>query len=311
MTPTTWLASLVSEAAEAEGASGAETAHGGAHLWAEQHTILYRVAVGLHDLFVPLFQALGMSHESAAKLGETIFQPFVVTTWFLCLLLIAVALATRKRLSRLPERNLAGFMELIVEALDNFAEGAIGPGGKKHAWFISSLFIFIVAANWLGLIPGFLSPVGVSEESALTGINTTAALAITAFLYVHFVAIRTTGLKSYLKHFVGEPIWLAPLNVPIHVIGELARPLSLAFRLFGNIGGEDKVLHLLAITLFLAAVPLHVPMTLFAVFTGLLQAYVFCALTCSYIAGFTAHHGEEHGESEGRARHAAPQHGTS
>ncbi len=310
MAPTTWLASLVSEAAEAEASAGG-SAHGGhAHLWGEQHTVLYRIAVAIHDLFVPIFQSCGMTHEAAGKLAESLFQPFVITTWFVGLLMLWLALATRRRLSRLPEKNVAGFMELVVESLENFTEGAIGPGGKRHAWFISSLFLFIAIANWIGLVPGFLSPVGVSEESALTGINTTAALALTAFVYVHFVSIRKTGLKSYLLHFVGEPAWLAPLNVPIHVIGELARPLSLAFRLFGNIGGEDKVLHLLALTLGLASLPLHVPMSLFAVFTGLLQAYVFTALTCSYIAGFTAHHDEEHGEAGGKARHA-PQHGAS
>jgi F-type H+-transporting ATPase subunit a len=259
--------------------------------------------VGLYRLFTPVFHSLGMPAEAADGLAKSLFQPFMVTTWLICIGLIVLALAARKRLERIPKRNLGGFMELVVEALQNFTEGAIGPGGKEHAWFISSLFIFIVVANWIGLVPGVLSPIGVSEEDKITGINTTAALAITAIIYVHFVAIRKAGLKSYLKHFVGEPVWLAPLNIPIHIVGELARPLSLAFRLFGNIGGEDKVLHLLATTLFIASFPLHAPMTLFAVFTGILQAYVFTALTCSYIGGFIAHDEERH-EEGGRAAHA-------
>lgn len=302
MTPVAWLVTLVSEAAEAE-ASGGHAAGGAAHLWG-QHTILYKLCVWLHDLAVPALQGMGMSHDGAAHTAQLLFQPFIVTTWALCGLLIVFAVLTKRGLTRIPGRNLAGFMEMVVEALHNFAEGAIGPGGGKHAWFISSLFLFIVSANWLGLIPGFLSPIGVSEEGVLTGLNTTAALAITAFLYVHVVSIRQTGLKSYLLHFVGEPKVMAILNVPIHIVGELARPLSLAFRLFGNIGGEDKVLHLLAVLLGLASLPLHIPMSLFAVFTGLLQAYVFCALTCSYIAGFTAHEAEHH-DAGSRAPHAA------
>lgn len=234
--------------------------------------------------------------------GRVLIQPFVVATWLLCGALILLAVATMRRLSYEPKRDLAGFMELCVEGLCNFTRDAIGPGGEKHVPFIASLFIFIVGANWMGVVPGMVSPVGVSEDPWLTGLNTTVALALVAVGYVHFVAIRTRGLREYLRHYVGEPVWLAPLNIPIHIIGELARPLSLAFRLFGNIGGEDKVLHLLAAVLFLTAIPLHAPMTMFAVFTGLLQAYVFTALTCSYIAGYLSHDAEEHGPA--REAHA-------
>jgi len=303
VTPAAWLVTLVSEAAEAESAGGHE-AGGSVHLWG-QHTVIYKLCVWLHDLAVPCLQGVGLPHDSAAHVAQLLFQPFIVTTWLLCALLIVLALLTKRGLTRIPGRNLAGFMEMVVEALYNFADGAIGPGGRKHAWFISSLFLFIVTANWLGLIPGFLSPIGVSEEGVLTGLNTTAALAIVAFLYVHAVSLRATGLKAYLGHYVGEPVWLVWLNLPIHIVSELARPLSLAFRLFGNIGGEDKVLHLLAVVLGLVSLPLHVPMSLFAVFTGLLQAYVFCALTCSYIGGFLAHDEAEHTGAGGRAPHAA------
>ncbi len=225
-------------------------------------------------------------------------------TWLLCIGLVVLSVATKKRLARVPRKDLAGFMELVVETLRNFTIGAMGPAGAAHAPFIATLFIFITVANWLGIVPGLLSPIGVSEEDKLTGLNTTVALALVAIVYVHVVAIRTIGLKSYLMHFVGEPVWMAPLNIPIHIIGELARPLSRAVRLFGNIGGEDKVLHLLAILLFLAAVPLHVPLTLFCVFTGVLQAYVFTALTCSYIAGFLEHHEAHHEDTHAGAAKA-------
>lgn len=304
MTGLASLASAVVSAgqvqAEAEGpvaGHAAATEHGSSalELWHDQHTILYPIANGLRELFTGIFSAVGLPHDKAADLAATLFQPFAVSTWFMCIALIVLALVVRKRLEFVPRKNLAGFMELIVDVLRDFARGAIGPGGEQHAPFIASLFLFIVTANWMGLVPGFLSPVGASSGDALSGLNTTAALALTAIVYVHYVTIRKIGIKTYLKHFAGEPIWLAPVNVPIHIIGELARPLSLAVRLFGNIGGEDKVLHYLAILLFLAAVPLHVPMTIFGAFTGVLQAYVFTALTCAYIAGFLAHHDEEHG----------------
>ena len=143
---------------------------------------------------------------------------------------------------------------------------------RRTRSFIASLFVLTLS---IGRASSGL-PTGVSEGDFLLGLNTTLSLALVAIIYVHYVAIRKAGLKSYLLHFVGEPWWLFPVNIPIHIVGEVARPVSLAFRLFGNIGGEDKVLHFLAIIMFLSAVPLHVP-TFFAVFTGLLRAYVFTA----------------------------------
>ena len=184
-------------------------------------------------------------------------------------------------------------MEMCVDSLRGFTRGAIGPGGEEHA--PSSRVSSCSSPYQLGgPHSGPISPPGCPRATSV-GLNTTLSLALAAIIYVHYVAIRKAGLKSYLLHFVGEPWWLFPVNIPIHIVGEVARPVSLAFRLFGNIGGEDKVLHFLAIIMFLSAVPLHVPMTFFAVFTGLLQAYVFTALTCSYIAGFLEHQGDAHG----------------
>lgn len=262
--------------------------------WTEQHTAFNRLCLLLRDASVPAMRAMGMSPEQAEEAANSLFQPFVVMTWLICLGLFWLATYVRRRLRRVPEQDFAGFIELCVDSLRNFTRDAIGPGGEEYAPFIATLFLFITLSNWAGLVPGLISPTGVSEGDLLLGLNTTISLAVVAILYVHYVAIRKAGLKSYLMHFVGEPWWLFPVNIPIHVVGELARPLSLAFRLFGNVGGEDKVLHFLAVIMFLSAIPLHVPMTLFAVFTGLLQAYVFTALTCSYIAGFLEHQDETH-----------------
>jgi F-type H+-transporting ATPase subunit a len=275
--------------------------------WHEQHTVFNRLCLLLRNTFTPIFDALGMTPEKAKATATSVFQPFVVMTWLMCGGLIWVASYVRRRLSRIPKKDTTGFVEMCAEGLRNFTRDAIGPGGEEHAPFIATLFIFITLANWAGLVPGLISPVGVSEGDYLLGLNTTFALALVAIIYVHYVAIKKTGVKSYLGHFVGEPWWLFPINIPIHIVGEIARPLSLAFRLFGNVGGEDKVLHFLAITMFLIAIPLHTPMTMFAVFTGMLQAYVFTALTCSYIAGFLEHHHEVHGDDthdEPAAAHA-------
>jgi len=108
---------------------------------------------------------------------------------------------------------------------------------------------------------------------------------------------------------VGEPIWLAPLNIPIHIIGELARPLSLSIRLFGNIFGEDMVIAKLIAMAALALpwwlpIPFQFPMLLFALFTGFVQALVFLILASSYIGGAIEKH-EQHEAAEGHAAQAA------
>lgn len=213
----------------------------------------------------------------------------VPVTWFVIIILSLTAiLASRKLKTKNPGR-FQMFLEFTVTALDNFVKGIVGEENAKTLTpIIGATFIFILVLNLWGLIPGFMSPTA--------NINTTVALALSAFLLVQYLGFRKMGFK-YLMHFVGEPIWLAPLMLPIHVIGELARPLSLSIRLFGNIFGEDMVIAVIltiVMTYFgKALLPLQFPMVLFAVFTSLVQALVFSMLVCIYIAVAVAGH-EEH-----------------
>jgi F-type H+-transporting ATPase subunit a len=145
--------------------------------------------------------------------------------------------------------------------------------------------------NWLGLIPGLRSPT--------SGLNMTIALALCSFAYVQFQAIRHSGILGYIKHLAGEPIFMAPLMFPIHLIGELAKPLSLSIRLFGNIFGEDKIIVILAgmspfiLKPWLKFVPIQFPMMAFAVFTGFIQALIFMVLTAGYLTVMLGDHEAE------------------
>ena len=209
--------------------------------------------------------------------------------------MVAVALAmlavvATRRLQKVQVSNKQALIELIVESLNNFVVGIIGPKGEKYTPFIGTIFIYVLAMNLLGLIPGFKSPT--------SGLSITVPLAIVVFIVYNAAGIRETGLIPYLKHLAGEPIWLAPLMFPIHVIGELARPLSLSIRLFGNIFGEETVLVIMAgmtfvIIPYVFAIPTQFPMTLFAVFTAFVQALVFSMLSTIYISIAVAGH-EEH-----------------
>lgn len=134
---------------------------------------------------------------------------------------------------------------------------------------------FIAAANLGGLIPGIKSPT--------TDINTPLALAIVVFFSVHYYGIRRKGLIGHLKHYV-EPIFIM---LPIEIASELARTVSLTFRLFGNIFGEEIVV---AVLFLILPVLIPVPMMLFSIFTSVIQAYVFTLLTIVYISGAVEAH---------------------
>ena len=126
-------------------------------------------------------------------------------------------------------------------------------------------------------------------------------------------AIRATGVVNYVKHFMGEVLWLAPLMLVVEIIGELAKPLSLSLRLYGNIFGEDKVAEEL-MKLGGGWIPVQAPMLLLAIFTSFLQAFIFTTLSTIYIASKVVHegghdeghgHGDEGHHDEKHAAHGA------
>jgi F-type H+-transporting ATPase subunit a len=131
-----------------------------------------------------------------------------------------------------------------------------------------------LAANLIGLIPGFVSPTQV--------IYVPCGCALVAFFYFNIEGMKKQGVGKYLKHFAGPIWWMAPLMIPIEIIGSLARPLSLSVRLFANMyAGEQVTL------VFLSMTYLVVPAVFMGlhVFVSLLQAYIFVLLTMIYVAG--------------------------
>lgn len=199
------------------------------------------------------------------------------------------SIVSTRRLRLIPETRLQTFLELIVGALQSFVEGIIGPKARKYTPFIGTLFIYVLAMNMLGLVPPFQSPTA--------NLSITASLAIVVFLAYNYAGIRETGLKSWARHLLGEPLWLAPIMLPIHVIGELARPISLSIRLFGNMFGEETVLMILAgmtivVVPYLIAIPTQFPIMVLKVFISFVQALVFAMLSAIYISLAIADHAE-------------------
>ena len=217
----------------------------------------------------------------------------VPVTWFVILVLSLAAIVGSRQLKTRNPGKFQSFLEFVVTSLDGFVHNIVGGEAKTLTPVIGTIFIFILTLNLWGIIPGFQSPT--------SNINTTVALALFAFLLVQFYGLRKMGAK-YLMHFVGEPIWLAPLMIPIHIIGELARPLSLSIRLFGNIFGEDMVVVILIVIVtkifvvggHVIPVPAQFGMMLFQIFTSFVQALVFSMLVSIYIAVAVEGHEEHH-----------------
>lgn len=202
--------------------------------------------------------------------------------------LAALCLVVRSRLSVENPGRLQILLEDGLVALRGMMEQWIGPKGPRYLPLVATLFVFILVSNYLGLVPGFMAPT--------SNLNVTLGCAVTVWIYYHFQGFKAQGVGAYLKHFAvppGSPVILAPLMLPIELIGHAARVLSLSLRLFGNVFGEELVILILA-----SLVPFFVPlpMMFLGLLTGTLQALIFAILTMVYLGGAVAveHHDEAH-----------------
>jgi len=221
-------------------------------------------------------------HESKL-LMDIFFNPEVIPSYvsyaFLAsLLLIVLALIVRSSLKLVPT-GTQNVVETIIEALLNLAEENIGHHWARPLFpLLATLALFIAVCNFMGLIPGFVSPTA--------NINTNAAMAIPVFLATHVYGIRVHGF-GYIKHFLGpiRSIFALPLMLLMFVIefiGHIARPLTLSVRLFGNMVAKHYIIGVLGI-LSPAIVP--VAILVLGVLVSVIQAFVFTLLTALYLAG--------------------------
>lgn len=180
-------------------------------------------------------------------------------------------------LCRLVTRNLTLFpqpMQVVVEGVVEALEGAVAQVAGRHTPrimpFIASLWLFLVSANLLGLIPGLHSPT--------RDLSVTAALAVLVFFSVHWFGITTQGLRSYLRQYLRP----SPILLPFHLLSEVTRTVALAVRLFGNMMSLELAALLI---LLVAGFLVPVPILMLHVVEALVQAYIFGMLALIYVAG--------------------------
>lgn len=212
----------------------------------------------------------GLANGALFYMGPFPISRTVVTTWGIMICLSLFAVLVSHKLKQYPGRwqsALEGFVVTIESAIGQ----VVPPAAVRVVLpFVATLWVFVVIANLVGLLPEMQSPT--------RDLSATAALAVLVFLSTHWFGIRRIGLKGHLKHYV-EP---SPMLLPFHVIGEITRTLALAVRLFGNMMSlEMAALLILLIAGFLVPVPLLI----LHVVEALVQAYIFGMLALIYIAG--------------------------
>ena len=227
----------------------------------------------------------------------------VTYTWVVLGFLTLLAFVASRDLQLVP-RGLQNFMEVVLEQFLTLLDEVVGPEGRRYLPLIATLGLFILVSNLMGLVPGLMAPT--------SNLNTTAACALIVFFTYHWIGIRKQGPGPYLRHLCGPVLWLAPLMLVIEIFSHLARPLSLAVRLFGNMMGGHILLavmfllmgfdgllgwlltgKLLALAIGLPGVSLLIAFTAgfllpLKLFVAFLQAFIFCMLSMLYIAGAVA-----------------------
>lgn len=216
--------------------------------------------------------------------GYTPEMNHVWTAGFICLCLVlmslvasAVAGTPEQALVPSPNFTLRNFFEFVVESLVKFVTNLIHNHGERYVPLIGSLFIYILVNNVFGLLPGTMA--------ATQNINTTLSCGVLVFIIYNVLGFYENGM-NYAKHFLGPMLLLAPLMLPIELISNCIRPLSLSIRLYVNMLGDHTVLET-----FLGLVPIGVPVVFYALglFVCFMQAFVFSLLSSVYIQMATAH----------------------
>jgi len=210
--------------------------------------------------------------------GFLVHGQVLLVIWFVAIILLILSLLGTRNTNRIPH-SWQNFMESALDFITDIAKNQLGESFYKE-WipYIGTLFLFIFGCNWAGaIIPWKLIELPEGELAAPTNdINTTVALALmTSFAYF-YAGLSKKGL-GYFKRYV-NPI---PLLLPINILEDFTKPLSLSFRLFGNVLADE-----LTITVLTGLVPLVVPLPimLLGLFAGSVQALIFSTLAAAYIA---------------------------
>lgn len=242
----------------------------------------------LHNLLPPAKIEVG-NHLYWQLGGLKIHGQVFITSWIVIGLLLIASFAATRNVQRIPS-GIQNLMEYALEFVRDLTKNQIGEK-EYRGWvpFVGTLFLFIFVSNWSGaLVPWKLIHMPEGELAAPTNdINTTVALALLVSLAYFYAGFKKKGLGYFAKYI--EP---TPILLPIAILEDFTKPLSLSFRLFGNILADELVV---AVLVFLIPLFVPLPIMLLGLFTSAIQALVFATLAAAYIhEALEGHGGEEH-----------------
>jgi F-type H+-transporting ATPase subunit a len=195
----------------------------------------------------------------------------ILMTWVVIAALLFFGVMVTRRKGILPH-SMQVLGELLVGQFYQLTEDALGKAYvEKYAPLICSLFMFVVLSNWLGVFPHL--------EEPTKDLNTPLSLGIMGFVIAHYAGIRSKGFKAYAKEYFQPVFFMMPLNV----ICELAKIISISFRLFGNIMGGAIIILVVSYLCYSLVLPPFL-VAFFGIFVGTIQAFVFTMLTLVYIS---------------------------
>ncbi|MGD1717542.1 F0F1 ATP synthase subunit A [Dapis sp. BLCC M172] len=238
--------------------------------------------------FLPLAE-LEVGQHFYWELGSLkIHGQILLTSWFVIALILLAAFLASLNVQRIPS-GMQNFMESVLEFIRSLTKDQIGEKDYRP-WvpFVGTLFLFIFVSNWSGaLVPWKVIELPAGELAAPTSdINTTVALALLTSIAYFYAGISKKGLGYFAGY--AEPV---PFMVPFKIIEDFTKPLSLSFRLFGNILADELVVGVLVLL-----VPLFIPLPLMVLglFLSAIQALIFATLAANYIGEALEEHGEHH-----------------
>jgi len=209
--------------------------------------------------------------------GITLHGQVFIISWLVMILLIGFSLIGTSQLNKTP-KGLQNVLEVVVEGVKSIAKNQLGHEYREWVPFIGTLFLFILGCNWAGaFLPLKLIKLPEGELAAPTNdINITVALSLLTSLAYFYGGIKKKGL-GYFKRYL-QP---TPILLPINILEDFTKPLSLSFRLFGNILADE-----LTVSVLVLLVPLIIPLPIMGlgVFASSIQALIFSTLAAAYIS---------------------------
>lgn len=250
---------------------------------------------------------ISLAAETLFFIGAFPVTNAILTSWLVSLTLVSLAVLIGLNFKKIPS-GLQQLFEMVYETIEDLAVSIAGEKGRDYAPLAVTLFIYILFSNWLGLIPG-VGSLGFNLKehegtvfvplirSATSDLNTTLALTLISVSFAQVLGFRASGIVGHLKHFLN----------PLEIVAEFSKILSLSFRLFGNVFAGEVLLAAAASILILVTgvnkvwygIPggiIQIPFLVLEILVGLIQAFIFSALTLVFISIFTVH---EHVGKEG------------